>query len=147
MPLPTPGDIPNPGTEPSSPALQVNSFFFFNFTFFFFFVVNFVIHWNEKALCSQVFPIPIPPPTSLPTHSLQVLPEHQVRALVSCIQPGPVICFTIDSIHVSMLFYCWATGEAPYFSAHSLERFSASPALSRGLFTTAPLGRTINVPN
>ena len=44
--------------------------------FFFLFVVNFVIHWNEKALGSHVFPIPIPPPTSLPTHSLQVLPEH-----------------------------------------------------------------------
>ena len=35
--------------------------------FFFFFVVNFVIHWNEKALGSHVFPILIPPPTSLPT--------------------------------------------------------------------------------
>ena len=33
---------------------------------FFLFVVNFVIHWNEKALGSHVFPIPIPPPTSLP---------------------------------------------------------------------------------
>ena len=76
--------------------------FFFLF-FFFLFVVNFVIHWNEKALGSHVFPIPIPPPTSLPTRSLQVLPEHQIQALVSCIQPGPVICFTLDSIHVSML--------------------------------------------
>ena len=37
------------------------------------FVVNFVIHWNEKALGSHVFPIPIPPPTSLPTRSLQRL--------------------------------------------------------------------------
>ena len=78
-------------------------FFFFLFSFFFF-VVNFVIYWNEKALGSHVFSIPIPPPTSLPTRSLQVLPEHQVWALVSCIQPGPVICFTLDSIHVSMLF-------------------------------------------
>ena len=25
--------------------------------------MNFVIHWNEKALGSHVFPIPIPPPT------------------------------------------------------------------------------------
>ena len=33
-----------------------------------------------------------------PSRSLQVFPEHQVRALVSCIQPGLVICFTLDSI-------------------------------------------------
>ena len=79
-------------------------FFFFLFFFFFFlFVVNFVIHWNETSLSLDVFPIQIPPPTSLSTRSLQVLPEHQVRALVSCIQPGLVICFTLDSIHVSML--------------------------------------------
>ena len=36
-------------------------FFFFSF----FFVVNFVIHWNETAMGLHVFPIPIPPPTSL----------------------------------------------------------------------------------
>ena len=29
------------------------------FSFFFLFVVNFVIHWNEKALGSHVFPIPM----------------------------------------------------------------------------------------
>ena len=87
--------------------LNINVFYFIYFIIIiiiFLFVVNSVIHWNEKALGSHVFPIPIPPPTSLPTRSLQVLPEHQVRELVSCIQPGPVICFTLDSIHVSMLF-------------------------------------------
>ena len=41
--------------------------FFFFFNFFFKFVVNFVIHWNETALSLHVFPIPIPPPTSLST--------------------------------------------------------------------------------
>ena len=89
----------------------IHGFFFFfliflNFFIFiyFFFVVNFVIHWNETSLSLHVFPIPIPPPTSLSTRYLQVLPEHQVRALVSCIQPGLVICFTLDSIHVSVLF-------------------------------------------
>ena len=45
----------------------------------------------------HVFPIPIPPPTSLSTRFLWVFPVHQARALVSCIPPGLVICFTIDN--------------------------------------------------
>ena len=61
-------------------------------------------------------PIPISPPTSLFTWSLWVFPVHQPRALVSCIQPGLVICFTLDNIHVSMLFswnvpYHWTIGK------------------------------------
>ena len=45
-------------------------FFFFFFLFSFFIVVDFVIHRNETAMGLHVFPIPIPPPTSLSTHSL-----------------------------------------------------------------------------
>ena len=52
----------------------------------------------------HVFPIPIPPPTSLPIPFHWVFPAHQPWALVSCIQPGQAICFTLDNIHVSMLF-------------------------------------------
>ena len=49
-------------------------------------------------------PHPNPPPTSLPTPFLWVFPVHQPQALVSCIEPGLVICFTPDNMHVSMLF-------------------------------------------
>ena len=57
---------------------------------------------------STCVPIPIPPPISLSTRSLCVFPVHQVWVLVSCIQPGLVICFTLDNIHVLMLF-SWNT--------------------------------------
>ena len=67
-------------------------------------VVVFAIHWHESAMDLHVFPIPIPPPTSLSAQSLWVFPVHQVRALVSCTQPGLVICFTLDNIYVSILF-------------------------------------------
>ena len=67
-------------------------------------VVGFAIHWHESAMDLHVFPIPIPPPASLSIPSLWVFPVHQPWALVSCIQPGLVICFILDSILVSMVF-------------------------------------------
>ena len=53
----------------------------------------------------HVFPILIPTPTSFSTQFLQVFPVYHVQALVSCIQPGLLICFTLDNIRVSMLFW------------------------------------------
>ena len=53
-----------------------------------------------------------------------VFPVHQARALVSCIQPGLVICFTLDNIHVLMLF-SWNIPPSP------------SPTESNSLFYTS----------
>ena len=46
----------------------------------------------------------LPPPTSHSIPTLWVFPVHQPWALVSCIQPGLVICFTFDNVRVSVLF-------------------------------------------
>ena len=42
----------------------------FIFLLFFLIVVDFIIHWNETAMGLHVFPIPVPPPTSLSNRSL-----------------------------------------------------------------------------
>ena len=71
---------------------------------------------------------PLPPPSLLnpsgSTRSLWVFPVHQARAHVSCIPPGLVICFTLDNIHVSMLF-SWNIPPSP------------SPTESKSLFYTS----------
>ena len=108
---------------------------FWTLSFFFFFLIS----WRLITLqyCSgfchtltwishgfTCVPILIPPSTSPSTWSLSVFPVHQVQAFVSCIQPGLVICFTLDNIHVSMLF-SWNIPPSP------------SPTESKSLFYTS----------
>ena len=105
---------------PDSDENYASLFIFYAYLFFFFFFPPFIfISWRLIALqycggfchtltwISHGFTcIPLPdPPSRLPPHPIPLgLPSAPAWALVSCIQPGLVICFTIDSILVSMLF-------------------------------------------
>ena len=62
---------------------------------------GFAVYSHESAMDLHVFPIP---PTSVSTRSPWVFPVRKVQALVSCIQSGLAICFTVHIIHVLMLF-------------------------------------------
>ena len=92
--------------------------FIINFYIFFFFSFIFISwrpvtsqhcsgsHHTSTQINHGVTCAPHPDPTShLPLHPIPLgHPSAPGPRLVSCIQPGLVICFTLDNIHVSMLF-------------------------------------------
>ena len=86
--------------------------------------IGFAIHWHESTTGVHVLPILNPPPTSSSYHpsgsSQCTSPEHPV----SCIEPGLVICFTCDNLHVSVPF------------SHIIPLLP-SPTESKGLFYTS----------
>ena len=82
-------------------------YFFCLFIYFFTlkYCIGFAIHQHESAIGVHIFLIlnPLPPPSPYhPSGSSQCTsPKHPV----SCIEPGLVIRFIYDIIHVSMPFY------------------------------------------
>ena len=66
--------------------------------------IDFTIYQHESVTGIHVFPIPNPPPTSLPVPSLWVVPVHQPQASSIVIKPGLVTRFIYDIIHVSVPF-------------------------------------------
>ena len=78
-------------------------------SFFFFFLIlynciSFAKYQNESATGIHVFPILNPPPSSLCTPSPWVVPVHQPKHPVLCIDPGLANLFIHDILHVSMPF-------------------------------------------
>ena len=87
-------------------------------------------------------PHPEPPPTSVPIPSLWVIPVHQPWALASCIQPGLVICFTLDNIDVSMLFSQIIPPSPSAIESKSLSYTSVSLCLAYRVIVTIFLNST-----
>ena len=85
---------------------RIFNFFSFNYLFIFTlqFCFGFAIHLKESAMGVHVFPIlkPLPPPS--PSHPSESSQWTSPEDPVSCIEPGLVICFTYDIVHVSMPF-------------------------------------------
>ena len=85
--------------------LPIFYFYFFNFIFTLFYVT--ILHWFCHTLtwihhgCIQA---PNPESPSHPISSLWIIPMHQPKHPVSCIEHRLALCFLHDSIHVSMPF-------------------------------------------
>ena len=104
------GIFPTQGSNPGLPHCRRILFFFFIYFYqleanYFTILQCFLSYIDLNQPWIYMYsPSRSPPPTSLSTQSLWVFPVHQAQALVSCIQPRLVIYFTLDNIHVLMLF-------------------------------------------
>ena len=126
-----PRDLPNPGIEPGSPALQADSFFKISFIYFNWRIISWqccggfchTLTWITHG-CACVPPSWTPLPLPFPTPSLCAVPEHRLWVPCSWIKLALVIYFTYGNIDVSMLF-------------SQIIPLSPSPTESKSLFFTS----------
>ena len=77
---------------------------FFSPVLFILLCIGFAIHQHESTTGVHVFPILNTPPTSLPIPSLWSSQCTSPKYPISCIEPGLLIPFTCDNLHVSVPF-------------------------------------------
>ena len=78
--------------------------FVFYFFYFIVYCIGFAIHQHASATSVHVFPILNPPPTSIPYHHSGSSQCTSHKLPVSCIEPGLLIRFLYDIIHVLIPF-------------------------------------------
>ena len=100
--FPSPGDLPDPGIKPRSPALQADSLFFIFKLYNIVLVLPYIKMNPPQAYTCAPSWILLPPPSPYhPSGSSQCTsPKHPV----SCIEPGLATCFIYDITHISMPF-------------------------------------------
>ena len=82
-----------------------NTFIYFNWSLITLqYCIGFAIYQYESTTGIHVFPILNPSPSSIPVPSLWVVSVHQPQASSIMHEPGLVIHFIYDVIHVSMPF-------------------------------------------
>ena len=89
----------------------------------------FAIRQCESTMDVHVPPILSPPATSLPTPSLQIVPEHQPCVPALCIELALIIYFTYSNVHVPGLFSQVVPPSPSPAESQSLFLRSVSPLL------------------
>ena len=119
-PFPSPGNLPHPGIEPRSPALQADSFFFYNLFFYWRIIAlqNFVVFCQASTWISHRY-------TYIP-YLLNLPPIPSPSHLLGWYRAPVWVSWDMQQIPGGHLFHIWWC-KLPCFSFHTSHPILPSP--------------------